>query len=584
MKIDLLAWLDAPESRRGIRFAEAGDVWDLRTWEDMARLVHEAAARIADERRERGTPVAIVLPTGPEFVAAFFGSLLVGNTPCPLAPPAPLQDPHAYSDHLAGMLRVADPALVVTAAECADLVGGAAAAAGLAREPHVLTLAGGASGREHPREEPAELALLQFTSGSSGRPRAARVSWGNLEANIEMMASWVGADVESDQLATWLPLHHDMGLIGCMLSPTVVQGETWVMRPEQFVRSPARWLACYGRHGATVGAAPTFGFAYAAKRVRDEDLEGMDFSGWRVATVGAERIDAAVLARFADRLAPYGFHPSTFVPGYGMAEATLLVTGRHAPEPAPVVRPAWDAMRFGEPVPVREGATLGDPRVGDGVGWLVSCGWAHPGATVAVVDEEGDPLPDGHLGEVRVGGRSVAQGYHGDDAVGTARFVGGELRTGDAGFRHEGELYVVGRIGDSLKVRGRSVYVEDLEARLARLDGIVRDRCALFSGAQDEGDALVALVEGVPGDWATEAARLLADEVGEAVTVHVLCGRRGSIARTSSGKPRRRVMWREWVDGTLRAQPLVTVPVAGRARPASEEDEAALVPASAVRG
>lgn len=584
MKIDLLAWLDGPEARRGIRFARPGEDWDRHTWEAMARLVHQAAGRIADERRERGTPVAIVLPTGPEFLAAFFGSLLVGGTPCPLAPPAALQDPRVYADHVAGMLGVADPALVVTAPELAGVVGQATAAAGLERGPLVLDLSGdehAGSGGERAREQPAELALLQFTSGSSGRPRAARVSWENLEANISMMAGWVGADVESDQLATWLPVHHDMGLIGCMLCPTVVQGETWAMRPEQFIRSPARWLACFGRHGATVGAAPTFGFAYATKRVRDDELEGMDFSRWRVATVGAERIDAGVLARFSERLAPYGFRRSTFVPGYGMAEATLLVTGRHAPEPAPVVRPAWAAMRFGEAVAVDETATLGDHRVGDGIGWLVSCGSAHPGATVAVVDEDGSPLPGGHLGEVLVGGRSVAWGYHGDDTVGTARFVDGVLRTGDAGFLLGGELYVVGRIGDSLKVRGRSLYMEDLEARLARLDGIVRGRCVLFAGAEGEGDALVALVEGVPGDWAAAAARLLADEVGEAVTVHVLCGRRGSIARTSSGKPRRRVMWRQWIDGTLRAKALVTVPAGGRRQPAAE---AVPVPASAVRG
>jgi acyl-CoA synthetase (AMP-forming)/AMP-acid ligase II len=552
MKFDLLGWLEEPSGRYGPRYARNDGGWDRLTWEEMARRVHATADLIASVRRSERSPVAIVVPNTPEFLAAYFGTLLAGHTPCPLAPPNALTDPVAYCSHVEALLRVAQPGAVLCGEAVLPLVERACSASG-APAPQVLR--GQEATTEHPRERPAELALLQFTSGSSGRPRAARVSWSNLQSNIEMMFDWVIADPEDDQLVTWLPHYHDMGLIGCLLSSTIAQGDLWVMRPEQFVRNPLRWLECFGRHGVTLTGAPSFGLAHTVKRVRPEQLEGMDFSGWRVAALGGERIDAGVASRFTELLEPFGFRASTLVGGYGLAEATLLVSGRYGDMPAPAVKVDWETLRFGEPLAIEDQTAIGDtPRIGDGVGWLVSCGWPHRGVSVTLIDDDGVEVPDGTLGEIVVGGRCVAQGYLGDDDVGTARFVDGTVHTGDAGAVIDGELYVLGRIGDSLKVRGRAVYVEDLEARLVRIDGVGLGRGSVFCGSTPTGDVVIALVEADPGPWVQEAEQMLAEAL-PGVRVEILRGRPGTIARTSSGKVRRRVMWRAYVEGTLGAVP-----------------------------
>jgi fatty-acyl-CoA synthase len=555
----LLAWLDSPDSSWGMRFAADDGTWELHDWSEMAARVHDGAAKLAAERREREAPVMIVLPSGPDFEALFFAALATGNVACPVAPPNLLQDPDGYVDHVAGLVRAADPALIATAPRYLELIERAVAAAGAKRRCPVRVVETDPTGAEFPRERPAELALLQFTSGSAGRPRGARISWSNLESNIELMKDWVSGDREQDEIATWLPHYHDMGLIGGLLTPAVEQANVWVMRPEQFVRRPLRWLECFGLRGATVAASPTFGYAHVLRRVSPGDLDGLDFSGWRAAVSGAERIDAGVMSRFAALLEPFGFRASSVVGAYGLAEATLLVCGRCGDQPGPAVRVDFSQLEMGEPVVVTERSVIGDvDAIGDGTGWLVSCGWAHRGVSVAVLDEDGAELPPGHLGELFVAGRCVAHGYEGADEVGTARFADGGVRTGDAGFVLDGELYVVGRIGDSIKVRGRRLYAEDLEARLALVDGVGIGRCAVFAGAGDRGDTVVAVVESTSAEWAEEALRVLGDHTGGAARVELLRGRPGTIARTSSGKLRRRLMWRAYTEGTLDAHPVAS--------------------------
>ena len=385
----LLDWLDSPETDFGMRFATDDGGWDFHDWGEMVGRVHDAAAKIAADRRERDAPVAIILPNGPDFVSVFFGTLAAGNICCPLAPPNLLQDRDGYVAHLCGLVRAADPALIATAPTYLDLVEQAVENAGMADRCPVRVLDTEPTSTEFAIEPPAELALLQFTSGSSGRPRGARISWSNLEGNLDMMKTWLGGgDRYSDQIATWLPHYHDMGLIGAMLTPPVEQGNVWIMRPEQFVRRPVRWLECFGRHGATLGASPTFGYAHILRRVRPTHLDGMDFSGWRAAVAGAERIDAAVLSSFAELLEPFGFRPSRLMGGYGLAEATLLVAGRTGETPAPTVRLDWSQLEMGKPVVVTDRAVIGDvDAVGDATGWLVGCGFAHRGASVIVLDE-----------------------------------------------------------------------------------------------------------------------------------------------------------------------------------------------------
>jgi acyl-CoA synthetase (AMP-forming)/AMP-acid ligase II len=434
--------------------------------------------------------------------------------------------------------------------ELVAVVGEAMAAAGLDGRP-VVAPREDSSGSPPPAAPPAELALLQFTSGSSGRPRGVRVSRANLEAMIGAMVAAV-APGPQDALAHWLPLFHDFGLIACCLTPAVLQRDVWVLRPEQFLIAPQRWLDCLGRFRATFSMSPPFGFSYLLAKVGPEALRGCDFSGWCTAIVGAERIDAGVLSRAAGMLAPFGFRAEAFVPAYGLAEATLAVTLGRTGVLASAVHPDWSSLRMGEPVVLSRRTRLAPGALHDGAGWIVGCGTPVDRVRVDVVDEAGSPLPPGHLGEIRVGGATVARGYLGEADAGLTRFDDGGLQTADAGFLHDGQLYVVGRLGDAIAVRGRSVYAEDLEARLVGLPGIRPGRCCVVPAVTERGTALVAIVERRDGEVAAaRAAATLRGIAGSETRVEVVVVAPGTIPRTSSGKPRRRLLAQRLLDGSV---------------------------------
>ncbi len=515
-------------------------------YDGLACRAYSAAAQIQARRGSRPF-VVIVLPTGLEFVASFFGSLAAGATPSPIAPPTILDDLSVYAQHLAGLLRVARPGLIVTNSDFRSIVAKAARSAGVGAEVHELRLEGAAAIQQ--TEARAELALLQFTSGSTGRPRGARISFANLQSNIAMLQEWQNVGPQT-AVASWLPLHHDMGLIGCMLMPIVSQVDCWIMPPDEFVRNPVRWLECFGTGRATLTASPTFGLAYVNKRVSDDQLQGLDFGSWEGAVIGAERIDAGVMRRFAERLRAHGANTSVLVPAYGLAEATLAVTGVPVGAIPTAARPDWSTFRFGHPVVARARAPIHDAApVGDGVGWIVSSGRPLEGVNVSIV-ADGEDLPSGHLGEIVVQGPSIFQGYEADVGV-----IGPEateaLHTGDAGFLLDDELFVAGRIGDGVTVRGRNLYAEDLEAHMARVPGLSRGRYAVVAGREEHGDALVAIAEREPGDWAASAVDALAAHVGDGIAIRVLSVAAHTIARTSSGKPRRRVIWQQLIEGSL---------------------------------
>jgi len=280
----------------------------------------------------------------------------------------------------------------------------------------------------------------------------------------------------------------------------------------------------------------------------------MRFDRWRVAFVGAERVDAGTLSAFVDWLKPYGLDPSVFTSGYGLAEATLSVTGGRMQDTAQCVRADWAALRDGVPVPVEEVASIEETaRIGDGSNWLVSSGRPHPSVEVRIVDEHGRELDDGSLGEIFVISPSVVDGYVGGDGPGHTRFAYGGIMTGDAGFKLDGELYVCGRLGDSLNVNGRRVYAEDLEARLAQLPGLGLGRCVVLAGSTGESDRVAVLAQARPGPWIEAAEQALRPIVGRGPRIDVHLVPRKTLMRTSSGKPRRRPMWHAYVAGNYEA-------------------------------
>ncbi|ACY99257.1 MULTISPECIES: AMP-binding protein [Thermomonospora] len=542
MSSALRDWLDKPQVDRGIRLAADDGGWEYRGYGELASAARRTAAALIEAGVRPGDVVCVVLPTDFTCVETYFGVWAAGATVCLITPPL-FQDGDDYVAHVAAILRQARPKLTISSAGLAELVGRAMQAAGLEGEPWLPRQAAA----EADVQEAGELALLQFTSGSSGEPRGVMVTWDNLEANCELIARTAGFQ-DGHEVASWLPLYHDMGLIGCFITPISRQGDLWLMRPDQFIRDPARWIRCFATAKHT--AAPPFAYAYVARRVKPEQLEGLDLSGWETALVGAEPIDPHGLEVFAQLLEPFGFSRKAFKPAYGMAETTLLVTMDNALREPLAVHPDPESLAFGQPVRILDRHTLGPASVGAKSGWVVGTGTPEEDVPVTIVDDDGRELPEGHLGEIVVGGASACRGYYAGAQGKSTRFIDGKVYTGDAGFFYDGQLFVLGRMGDSIKVRGRSVYVEDLEAKIAELTGLGKGRIVLTSvpGAGSKGVALFA--ETNAADWEGRVREFLRRRLGGDVTVTIVIGS-GLIQRTSSGKPRRRYMWERLQAGRM---------------------------------
>lgn len=540
-EIGLLRWVTEPRPDAGIRFANSAGGWRYWPYDRLA----EAALRMATALRESGVGsgdvVLTVQPNGPGFVATYFGAMLAGAVPAPAPPPRFGQDVGEYGAMLRHLAGVARPRLTVTSARLRDQLGECGIAA--TTDEHLLARSD-ADAAVHP-PAPAGLAMLQFTSGSVARPRAVRIPFAALDANVAAIGGWLGM-TPGDPTASWLPLHHDMGLIGCLLTPLASQADLWLLNPEQFLRDPVRYLRCFGEHGAALTAMPTFGLAHVVRRVRPAALSGLDFTAWRAVIVGAERVDVDTLDRFHRLLAPNGLARQSLLPAYGLGEATLAVTGLPLDE-------QWTAVEL-DPGSLTVGARASEApetSTGSAVG-VVGCGRPLPGVAVSIQDDAGRTLPDGHVGEIAVFGAGLAAGYHNpahdleDDGT---RFTAGQVATGDAGFLRDGQLFVLGRLGDSLKVRGRTVFAETVEAALADA-GLPRHRHAVLLGVRAGRPTAVVVLEHADRHWPDRAARLVA-RIAEGATIVVVTAPTGTVARTTSGKPRRRELWRRYLRGEL---------------------------------
>jgi acyl-CoA synthetase (AMP-forming)/AMP-acid ligase II len=316
-----------------------------------------------------------------------------------------------------------------------------------------------------------------------------------------------------------------MGLIGGLFAPLVSRCNLWLLTPELFVRSPREYLRCFGERGARLTALPAFGLDYIVRRVRAGDLVGMDFSKVRGFVVGAEPIAAATLSRFHDLLAPFGLRSGTLLPAYGLAEATLAVS----------------AVAPGEMWTTRPAPSSAAP--------LVGCGAPLEGIEIEIVDDANRPVPEGELGEIVVRGASVTEGYHSDhSSESLTSFEAGALRTGDAGFQIGGQLFPVGRLGDSIKIRGRAVFAELLEGELQKL-GHRREHNTVVLGVRDGCPAVVWISEHA-GSATADAVKVLS-RLAEGAAVTLIRARRGAIPRTSSGKPCRKRLWNSYVHGSI---------------------------------
>lgn len=555
----LLSWIETPHGENGVHTLgerrQWREPWHTISYRDLAAEVRTLAAGLRSYGVTPGDRVCVLCPPGPAFISALYAVWWSGGCVVSLPLPAMYEPPKRYWPRITAMISAAHPRLILTSTALLAASEPAQSAQTSLAQTRIVTLdevrEAGCGGPTE-RSRGTDIALIQFTSGSGGPQKAVKITAGNLSANVAAITRWTGMS-EADRGVTWLPHYHDMGLIGCTLVPVAAQTDLYTLRPEQFIRDPLAWLGCLGCLGATMTAGPNFGFQYAATRIRPERLRDMDFSRWRIAIVGAERVNPNTLAKFTKLVEPYGFRAQTFMPAYGLAEATLAVTGKRAGDPITALSVDWLSADRARQVPIQSAHQMPDFDAEDARSWAVGCGQPLDGVQVAIVDDDGDPLPEGTLGEVAVSGPSVAQGYliEQSDSVLTT-FTGSRLLTGDDGFIWKEELYLVGRRGDGLKVAGRSLYSEQVELEFCAATGINPGRCTALLGYLASAEFAAVIVEASPGPWLESGATALRRITG-GISHAIYTAKRGTIGRTSSGKPIRRDAWRRLVSSDLEA-------------------------------
>ena len=549
--IEVLEWHVAhhPE-RTHVTFYRQPDATDTLSYGQLAEAAGGIAAALARAGVAPGSCVAMMLPTELDFFRCFFGILMAGAIPVPMYPPS---RPAQLEDHLhrqAGILRNCEAAVLITFDRVRPL---ARMLTGLSPSLRtVLTPAELDAPAMVPVPTGAEdLALIQYTSGSTGDPKGVMLSHRNLLANIRAWGRAVGLG-STDVAVSWLPLYHDMGLIGAWLGSLYHGCPLVLMSPLDFLARPERWLWAIHRHRGTVTAAPNFAFELCVKRLADKTLDGLDLSSWRLAANGAEPVNADTLTRFAQTFARYGLHPQALAPVYGLAEATV---GLCVPPPGRGVRVdrvAPEAMRsrgLAEPVP--EGAEALR---------FIACGPPLPGHQLRVVDRDGRVLPERRVGRLEFRGPSATRGYYRNPAASAALFDEDWLVTGDYAYLADGELYITGREKDLIIRGGRNFYPYDLEQVIGELAGVRKGCVAVFGvvDVQAGDERLVVVAETRETDAARRAALeqriagAAAEQIGIPPDVVVLAPPH-AVLKTSSGKLRRAAVREAYLNGTLGA-------------------------------
>jgi acyl-CoA synthetase (AMP-forming)/AMP-acid ligase II len=510
-------------------------------------LIRERARLIAADLIGRGVRkddrVALVLPTCPEFVECLFGVLYAGAIPVPLYPPVRLGRLDEYHRKTAAMLQAVDAALVVTDERIRRFLGvavdisaprlGCVTASSLG----TTTTSGGIE------VAAGDVAVIQFSSGTTNDPKPVALTHANLLSNLAAIERYLIDEGAPNPVGvTWLPLYHDMGLIGNLLSAFYVPAPLVLLPPELFVAEPGAWLRAVSRHRGTVSAAPNFAFGLCLKRIRDDELDGVDLSSWRVSLNGAEAVTAAVQRRFDERFGRWGLRASSLTPCYGMAEASLGVTFKPAGTSFSTV--GVDAEKLALEGVVEPGSKE-----------LVSVGRPLAGVEVEIRDSDGVHLPPDRVGHVHICGPSVMTGYFARTDLTDQALHDGWLDSGDLGFVHDGELFLCGRHKDIIIVRGANHAPEEFEAALDELDG-VRTGCAVAVGfvpAGEDDEALAMLVE-TTSDASPTLAHDVASRIEERTRIRpaqVELLPPGTLPRTSSGKLRRAEARTQWLAGTL---------------------------------
>ncbi len=531
-----------------LRFCETGQTI---TYTDL----YQDSLKIATGLRRRGVmpqqAVGLMLTTSREFFISFFGCLYAGCVPVPLYPPSRISQ---LADHLQRQVRILDNAeavLLITFDQAKPFTALLQAKVGSLQEivaAEDLFYAG--DPLEPVSVSPQDTAFLQYTSGSTGTPKGVVLSHANLLANVRAMGTAFKV-TSSDVFISWLPLYHDMGLIGACLGSLHYACLLVVMPPQNFLARPERWLRAIHDYRGTIAAGPNFGFELCLRKIKDEDLQGLDLSSWRMALNGAEPVSPRTMDQFCDKFAAYGFRREAMSPVYGLAECSVGLTG---PPPGRGPNVEWiDRQSFtehGKAVPVQPNDPHAMPVVG--------CGFPFPDHQVRVVDKLGYEVPDRVQGKIQFRGPSATVGYFRNPEA-TAALIRGEwLETGDLGYIAGGEIFIAGRSKDIIIRAGRNLYPQELEDIVGNLPG-VRTGCVAVFACPDPHSGTERLVI-VAETRETNAVTLdtLRTQINQATLQlldsaadEIVLAPPHSVLKTSSGKIRRSGTRDSYLNGDL---------------------------------
>lgn len=509
------------------------------TYAQLKQGALQLAAGLQQHNLEPGETVAVMLPTGLEYFFSFFAILLAGGIPVPLYPPA---RPTQIEEHLRrhrGILRNAGAKIMITMPEVKPIAGLLKAQVETLELVDTVDAFAGREGECVPMPVQAgDIAFIQYTSGSTGDPKGVVLTHANLLANIRAMGR-ANEVTAADVFVSWLPLYHDMGLIGAWLGSLYYGCRLVIMQPLSFLARPERWLWAIHNHKGTMSASPNFGYEFCCRRLDDDKLKGLDLSSWRLAFNGAEPVSPETITDFTTRFAPYGFRPEAASPVYGLAESSVGLAFPPLGRGPVIDRVKRDVLnQSGRAIP----ATEEDPAPLN----FVACGRPLPGHQIRIVDESGRELPERHQGELQFKGPSVTSGYYRNPEKTRGLFKGEWLCSGDLAYIAEGDIFITSRIKDIIIRGGRNIYPHELEEAVGNIEGIRKGCIAVFSVRDpDSGtERLIVLAETRKKDAETRDA-LHGRIVNTAVDLlgmppdEVVLAPPGTVLKTSSGKIRR---------------------------------------------
>ena len=525
----------AAKGRRGMNFHDArGQLIRAYPYSELRDDALANAQRFVALGLTPGDRVALIAETGAEFAACFFGAVYAGLWPVPLPLPTSFGGREAYVEQLRVMLRSSDPVLFLAPPELVSYAEEAGQELGVATRDWDSLAEIEASTGDLPEPDADEVAYLQYSSGSTRFPHGVAVTHRQLLSNLH--AHGIGLEVEpSDRCISWLPWYHDMGLVGCMLSPIALQLSVDYMKTEDFARRPLAWLDMITRNpGSSVSYSPTFGYDICARRMSSQTRaeDRFDLSRWRIAGNGADMIRPDVMQAFVDAFADAGFKAQAFCPSYGLAEATLAVS----------LMPPGEGIRLEL---VEESELSGDAGSGNDrpkrYRAIVNCGKPVKGMEIEIRGDNGSPLADRSIGRVFVRGTSVMHSYFRDPESTAACLKDDWLDTGDMGYMSGGYIFIVGRAKDMIIINGRNHWPQDIEWAVEQLPGFKSGDIAAFAITGPSGEETPAVLVHCRVSDPTERGRLRDDirERVRAITgitpiVELVPPR--SLPRTSSGK------------------------------------------------